>query len=342
MQWTMTKTKKKTATRTMAMAMAMAMVMLTVTGMQAAGMMPGVTAPTTHSDLVNAVTSKCSIVLTSDVVLTSNLSDVNTTACPELKIVGNCSSRRNLKCKIDGAGRYSFLRCPRTVHLENLHITRMASRGTDSAPVVLRPVTLVMKKCLVTRNANRDGTGAIILWEGDGTLQDSIFDGNSGSNGGALLLDSFSQLAAVDVLFRRNTGVAGGAIKNVESELQCDRCLFLRNQAEDGGAVYLTDSDGTHATFTRTEFRSNRAARRGGRGGAVFIEEVDPGVRFCFCTFAKNTVAMAYGRRVAEHVYVRMDLDLDANVTFCPDRPQTGITICPGSESKVKDDCTGC
>ncbi|GBG82874.1 hypothetical protein CBR_g36400 [Chara braunii] len=304
-----------------------ALMMMTVMPAMVAGAIPE---RTTQDHLVRAVTSTCSAVVMSDVVLTSSLPDVNTTACPEVKIVGACGRRR---CKIDGADKYAFIRSPSTIRLENLHITRMRCSGNNNAPVVFMPRSLYMTNCLVSTNVNPDDTGAITTEEGSLDIQSTTFEYNTGgTGGGAIRLDSFATLKATNVIFRDNKGVEGGAIKNVESDIQCDRCQFLNNEAGDGGAVYLRDNGGTEATFTNTVFRGNRATKVGGLGGAVFIDNIDPGVKFCYSTFEQNT---------PENVYVGIAPGDNGRVIFCPSTP-TAVMINPGSEPLVTVNCAVC
>ncbi|GBG45879.1 hypothetical protein CBR_g79342 [Chara braunii] len=313
--------------------------LMMMTAMAAATVAVATAAQTTQADLVKAVTSTCSLVVTSDILLTSNLPDVNSSACPEVKIVGGCGQGR---CKIDGADKYTFIRFPRRVHLENLHITRMRCAGQDNSPVVFKPGTLFMKNCLVSSNVNPEDTGGISIWEGSLDIQSTTFESNTGSSGGAILLDSFATLKATNVIFRNNKGVEGGAIKNVESDIQCDRCQFLNNEAGDGGAVYLTDEDGTEATFRSTVFQGNRATKVGGQGGAVFIDNIDPGVKFCYSTFSRNTaVSAASGRQIDNNVYVGIEPENFGDVTFCPSIPPA-VVIRPGSEPLVTVNCTVC
>ncbi|GBG69217.1 hypothetical protein CBR_g3916 [Chara braunii] len=286
----------------------------------------------THADLVKAVTSKCSLVLTSDVVLTGNLPAANNAACPKIRIVGRCSGRK--LCKIDGVDKYSFVNGAYDLLLENLEITRMRSADPNRAPVISGGSATV-RHCRVTKNVNGVGDGVV---RGRLTIENTVFEDN---RGGVLCLEdergSFAN--ATDVVFRRNRNAQGGAVSAVESSFYCTRCLFERNVAEEaGGAVRLTDSDGTRARFKHCRFVGNKVTGKKGQafGGAVYISNIDPGVSFCHCQFDRN---MAAGK--LNHVYI--DGLEDSIAYFCPARPRSGIVITPKtSEAFVKDGCTGC
>ncbi|GBG82881.1 hypothetical protein CBR_g36407 [Chara braunii] len=296
----------------------------------------------THADLVKAVTSTCSLVLSSDVTLTANLPDVDTTACPEVKIVGACRKRQ---CKIDGAGKYSFLRGGITVRLENLWLTKMRCSGADNAPVVFKAGHVFITGCRVTHNVNAQDTGALSAYEGRITVEKTVFEHNQGRIGGAILLDSFSTLVATDVSFGNNKAAKGGAIFNIESDVQCTRCQFLHNLAGDGGALYFQDNDGTEGTFKNSQFIGNKATRAGGMGGAVYIHNIDPGAKFCNCEWDRNTVPGTGPRSrapVVQHLYIHNQEE--GTISFCPARPLSGVVIEPPATAvNVKDDCaSGC
>ncbi|GBG85849.1 hypothetical protein CBR_g40660 [Chara braunii] len=292
---------------------------------------------TTHADLVNAVTKDCTLILDSDVTMTASLPDVNTAACPEVKLIGRCSAGL---CKIDGAKKFSFIRNAERLHLENLEITRCRC-GKGQAAAAIRADVAVIKNCRITHNKDEGGGGVVHLWEAQMTVENSVFSHNHGRTGGAIVLDSFSTLNATDVVFRYNTAVRGGAIENVESNLVCERCSFLDNDAQDGGAVYLIDDDGTEATFRDCQFVRNRARRRGGMGGAVYVGRIDPGAKFCNCKFAENSVTSGKTRQqVVNHVWIDIKSDDYGNVTFCPSKPASGIWIHPGFI--IKEDCAVC
>ncbi|GBG69215.1 hypothetical protein CBR_g3914 [Chara braunii] len=282
----------------------------------------------THADLVKAVTSTCSLVLTSDVVLRGDLPEVNSTACPEVRIVGRCRGRK--LCRIDGAGKYSFIHGGERLLLKNLEITRMRGGNIGRAPVLSDTRNATIIGCRVTNNVDLMSWGVVRV---PLTVKNTVFEGNQG---GAIEIDD-RYVYATDVVFRCNRRKKGAAVWNMEGRFYCTRCLFEGNIAEEkGGAVYLVDTDGTGAIFKSCRFVGNKVVGKGGVGGAVYMDNLDPGVSFCRCQFDRN---MADGK--LNHVYI--DGLEDSIAYFCPARPRSGIVITPKtSEAFVKDGCQGC
>lgn len=96
---------------------------------------------------------------------------------------------------------------------------------------------LVVTGCTFEGNEAEQDGGAIVLMEGDALVESSVIAGNvAGRNGGGVYIM--------------------GAIRgSVES------CLFIRNEAVQGGGLLLLDTDATVASCT---FHANTAAETGG------------------------------------------------------------------------------
>ncbi|GBG61005.1 hypothetical protein CBR_g18601 [Chara braunii] len=305
---------------------------------------------TTYADLLQVVTtanSSCSIVVHSDVLLSGNLPIIDPEICQTLTITGACGRRL---CKIDGGGKYSFIRGPHlsSVHLENLEVTRCRSSASlFSAPVLYVQAGATIRNCRFAGNVNVGQGGVISAFEGEITISNSEFSLNRASSGGAIHADSFATLTMTSVKFVRNlaTKGVGGAINNVESTLLCQNCVFDMNRARDGGAVALSDDDGTDAVFTSCRFSGNRATKKGGKGGAVLVGIISPGAKFCRSTFVHNVALdRRGGRYVTQHVWIDMDeMSVeDSTVVFCPARPAAGVFVRPAFAANVKNDCSVC
>lgn len=97
-----------------------------------------------------------------------------------------------------------------------------------------------------------------------------ISAGDTGDGGGAIFMDSSSQLSLVDVDFTGNTGGAlGGAIAlRDESTLSVVGGEFDTNSAGTGGAIYIIDG---LADLVSATFSNNEASGLFGNGGALYL-----------------------------------------------------------------------
>ncbi|CAM9686166.1 unnamed protein product, partial [Laminaria digitata] len=88
------------------------------------------------------------------------------------------------------------------------------------------------------------------------------FIGNAaGGLGGAMHVVDTLELECTGVAFELNKAQVGGAIFVVATGVtltQFSACVFERNEAPDGGAVYLETGSGVD-TFTSSVFRGNFA-----------------------------------------------------------------------------------
>ncbi|GBG70147.1 hypothetical protein CBR_g6278 [Chara braunii] len=290
------------------------------------------------------------LVVNSDITLTSNLPDV---VCPDLTIQGKC--RRRL-CKIDGRNRYSAFSKVRSITVTGMELTRLTSSGALGGPapaIAGNPnggsqIRLANVRISDSRNAR--GRGVVELREGRLTAVKTVFSGNSAEFGGAIGISVDALLEATDVQFLRNKAAEmGGAISAFQTFVNCTRCVFDRNEAGSiGGAVRIAGVDGGGAVFFSCKFSANKGTGRGSKGGAVYVDRLDPsiyGAKFCKSTFAGNTARNARGSTVTDHVWIGMTEanDEGTKILFCPRRPRTGITIPdPLYRPDVVDTCNGC
>lgn len=167
--------------------------------------------------------------------------------------------------------------------------------------------TIFIKDCRLTSgNTTKDG-GAIYLKVGNLTAESCVFEGNKGTNSGAVFVwgnggdasASFSECQFIKNEIGYSGRVGGGAITVVGStssgvSLKIDKCEFTENTSEkDGGAIGFTGPHKTKlGTFTITEsvFSKNHAAKY---GGAVCIG--DGTTEISGTQFLENTADAEYG-----------------------------------------------
>jgi predicted outer membrane repeat protein len=145
--------------------------------------------------------------------------------------------------------------------------------------------TLVLEDCRLEGNYASYGNGGG-LYAGTGTtarvarcrFTANLAKGSSAANGGAVHVDLGATLLASDCAFVRNEAnyrfgpgfypASGGAISTLGVGCVLERCLFLGNLSDAGGALYAYKD----ATIRDCVFDANRAvkaATSGGAGGAI-------------------------------------------------------------------------
>jgi predicted outer membrane repeat protein len=143
--------------------------------------------------------------------------------------------------------------------------------------------------------AQQIGGGIYSLSSGsEVTIRDTVFDGNrAGANSGAMHLGGNSTYLVTDSTFVGNQGGAGGAMLIAGfASTTINRCLFLGNTSDQGGAIYTRARD---ALTANSVFSGNAAET----GGAIY----DPGypgssnMKLRNCSFAGNTAVN--GRAIA-------------------------------------------
>jgi predicted outer membrane repeat protein len=129
--------------------------------------------------------------------------------------------------------------------------------------------------------------GALTMHLSYEVIRDCVFEGNSGSAGGAVWCGGISAPRFIDCVFRYNTADWGGAIYFVNSRETptLTRCFFHHNTAAvSGGAIQAVHNG---MTIENTVFALNAA---GTQGGAVYSRDAWP-TRLTACTVVANTAA---------------------------------------------------
>lgn len=108
--------------------------------------------------------------------------------------------------------------------------------------------------------------------------------------GGAIRLDSASEVTVKDGVFESNTAISGGAMHcGGGSRLSLSDCLFVENSATFGGGALSMVSAGELARCT---FERNRTAAF---GGAIFLSNDLAALHAVACVFRGNAAASAGG-----------------------------------------------
>lgn len=104
--------------------------------------------------------------------------------------------------------------------------------------------------------------------------------------------------------FYRCSASSGGAIYAASSNVQLNliAVIFINNTAlEDGGAIYLRDSNDDNMTLSGVYFESNLA---GYNGGALSSLDFNTGMKIIQCSFIAN-VASSGGNDILHCVFFR-------------------------------------
>lgn len=124
---------------------------------------------------------------------------------------------------------------------------------------------------------NRASRGAGVYMEGGSNQMDSVYlySNVASSSGGGLFVNNYViEFIARDCLWHANYGQQGGAIALEgiavwgSNQSLISNSIFLNNEAEEGGGVYISDLQERMPVFGDCQWIKNNASRF---GGAVFI-----------------------------------------------------------------------
>ncbi|MBI5508960.1 MAG: hypothetical protein HY903_09420 [Deltaproteobacteria bacterium] len=123
--------------------------------------------------------------------------------------------------------------------------------------------TPIISDCSFIHNASGAIGGGVVLSTAT-TISGSYFQDNSAVTGGAIFVWGASGIPTVtDSIFDANTASAGGgAVGDVDSGINLQRCTFTNNSAPSGGAYYTSRALG--ASITASTFTGNAATTSGG------------------------------------------------------------------------------
>ena len=227
------------------------------------------------------------------------------------------------------------------------HVVKMDGTGT---PVV---DTTVLDGFTITGGSadGRLGGGLYCFARGSGhecspILTNLIFNGNSGSDGGAIYnsgeSSGKSSPSLTNVTFSGNTASSfGGAMYNNgsaggESSLQISNVTFSDNSAYSGGAIYNSGNLGTSSpSLTNVTFSDNSADLY---GGAIYNDGSTDGIsnpNFTNTTFSGNSAA--YGGAICNSGYFGMSSPVLTNATFSGNSAAYGGAIYSEAASGVSN-----
>ena len=140
---------------------------------------------------------------------------------------------------------------------------------------------------------------AAVVTYGETIVKDSYFANNSGSLGGAIsaigYFDDGLVLTLNNTSFEGNEASFGGAIYAKVFSLEIENCSFNSNQAKgigtlgqiiQGGAIVICPNSDAYAIITDSVFTNNFASQR---GGAICLQNIGGDSLIENCTFESNT-----------------------------------------------------
>ncbi|MAT82586.1 MAG: hypothetical protein CMJ29_13200 [Phycisphaerae bacterium] len=149
--------------------------------------------------------------------------------------------------------------------------------GTELEDSVLRcldgegPETIIDGFMIMNGSGHRDlygdksavGGGLLILGASPVIRNCQFINNDVNYNGGAIYMARGSRPQFENCIFDRNEAEKGGAIYSVQSQPMINGCTFRNNEGRySGGAIY--NADGTDAKINESRFESNRASYYGG------------------------------------------------------------------------------
>ena len=154
---------------------------------------------------------------------------------------------------LDGDGQYQLLAFEDTsVSVSGIDFLDGQATGSGAAIAVLDGTLDVIDSTFTGNIADvteGDNNGGAIYVDGSLTVNHSSFSANQGAYGGAIFVDGMDliddQAIIADVLFDDNAADEGGAIWVTDSQLTVLRSVFTDNFADHGGAIYVYDTDWT-------------------------------------------------------------------------------------------------
>lgn len=142
-----------------------------------------------------------------------------------------------------------------------------------------------------TQNSTVDSSAGAIQFAGsdaDHIIEDCTFTGNSSGRGGAMWWLSGAEGTVTDTLFDGNTATTtdGGAVDNTTAPATYERCVFVNNQTlgDDGGAIYIAGETSREVVLNQCLIANNTAASN---GGAITMEN-GPDSVILNCTIVNN------------------------------------------------------
>jgi Right handed beta helix region len=124
------------------------------------------------------------------------------------------------------------------------HVGKPFDAGSTGGAIMLDGSGALIDRCQFLRNSAPGGSGgAIAIWGGEVTITQTIFRDNIAHDGAAISLFE-GNLVVLNSVFSNNTVLSlsgrGAAFNCIRSTLQVTNSTFVRNTADNGGAVIST------------------------------------------------------------------------------------------------------
>lgn len=227
------------------------------------------------------------------------------TNCTFRNNTGTASSGRGAGVRIT-AGQPQFVGC----HFENNVLTGSTSRGAAVAASG-NATTAVFTDCTFTANSAFQAGGAIYATNnGSLAANASIFHSNMTQQwGGAVYSDGGMREFFESEFISNSAGLLGGALAVSQSVCEVHDCLFLENNALDGGALWIRQCE---TVIAGTVIEGNSAIGDDGRGGGMYIYEC-LSLTMTGVTLRSNTASWFGGMRVHSSPLTMTDSVIEGN-----------------------------
>ncbi|HOS02351.1 MAG TPA: choice-of-anchor Q domain-containing protein, partial [Candidatus Hydrogenedentes bacterium] len=152
------------------------------------------------------------------------------------------------------------------------------------------------------RGKSAPSGGGLYVWHMSMTLRDCVFSNNKASRGGALSADS-SNINLSRCVFENNMATqTGGGVGIRWSNLRAIDCVFRGCEASDGGGIW---SENSEIAFRKCFFEGNRAQGAGFLGGGAIGASTGTDLLAIACEFTGN-IAPAGGVLACEEMALFM------------------------------------
>jgi hypothetical protein len=203
--------------------------------------------------------------------------------------------------------------------LENITITNgkaivegFVSDDGGGAILINNGATAELIDCILTSNSAPEQDGGAIQNKGTLTVRNSIIDGNTAQNGGAIhtnadSLNNVGVTKIVDSTLTNNTAnISGGAIKHlINGTTEITGSTIANNTAGSGGGGVVGDGTELSVSITESTIRGNTA---GSSGGGVNIQLIN--------SFTIENAVIEENIASNDGGGIEIDSGLDAEVTI--------------------------
>jgi predicted outer membrane repeat protein len=168
----------------------------------------------------------------------------------------------------DGTGIFAITGAESQVEIRNITLRRGRAFASNGGAIDIGDGVNLRVADSFLHDATADGSGgAIHVAPNSGLrIERSTFSGNRAGHGGAIA--SNSPVTVLDSQFSDNRATAvdgeGGALQIWFGRLEARRTQFIRNLADQGGALALRGHGDDYTLLVGSEFRGNRAFADGG------------------------------------------------------------------------------